>query len=60
MTYRQASKLHNRDEVILKETDEVGYVLSVRLRDDADGKRVELACQFPRSGYCEVTHRDVS
>lgn len=58
MTYRNAAKLHNRDQVTLKDTGEVGYVLSVRPAA-GEAKALTVEAVFPQSGWKEVSHLEV-
>ncbi len=58
MSYRNAAKLHNRDEVILKRTGEVGYVLDV-IGSEASDRILIIEAVFPASGYQQVSHREV-
>ena len=59
MTYRNATKLHNRDEITLKETGEVGYVLSAS-PGNGQLKQITIEAVFPQTGHRQVGHRDVT
>lgn len=59
MQFRSAAKLHNSDEITLKATGEIGYVLTARKSKTAP-KTIEVEAVFSRSGYLQVTHRDIS
>ena len=58
-SYRNARKLHNQDQVVLKDTGETGYVLSV-YPSATQAKALTIEAVFPNSGYLKVTHLEVS
>jgi len=62
MRLRDAKKLHNRDEIRLKSTGEVGYVLGepVLMPKQGDAKaHIDIPAQFPSLGFTHVVHDEV-
>lgn len=57
MLYRHAKKLHNEDEVRLKDCGKVARVIAARV--DAEARLVRIELVHPVDGYTTVTHRDV-
>jgi hypothetical protein len=55
MTFQKAKKLHNEDEVILKQTGEVLTVTSAWVED----KTVHLECVDYENSYYKLTHKQV-
>ena len=61
MRYHYARRLHNRDEVTIKSTKEVGYVLGEPEEVvTPDGKkRVIIPVQSPSQGFRRLLHDEV-
>jgi hypothetical protein len=60
MTFRQAKKLHNEDEVTIKETGEVVEVITAYTEPDSNGKPaawVEVCS--PIYGYVKLHHAEI-
>lgn len=55
MTFRNAKKLHNEDEVVVKSTGEVVEVLNAYVED----KNVIIECCTYDKGFCKLTHREI-
>lgn len=56
MTFRNAKKLHNEDEVVSKKTGEVLTVLSAYV----ENKNVILECVgYKGQGYQTLTHKQI-
>lgn len=55
MTFRQAKKLHNEDEVMVKETGEIVTVINAYVED----KNVMIECCTYDRGYCTLTHKEI-
>ena len=60
MIFSQARGLHNSDEVILKATKEVGYVVRAWEENVGNRKVVAVEAVFPQSGFQQVAHREIS
>ena len=45
MQYRQAIRLHNEDEVTIKDTGEILHVVTVENHSDATPKYCEILCE---------------
>lgn len=59
MRLLDARKLRSRDQVTLKETGEVGYVLSARVAGRPGVPVVVIEAEFPQSGRLEVSHLEI-
>jgi len=62
MRFQYAKKLANRDEIKLKSTGEVGYVLGEPVLHPRKKNRppwVEIPAQFSSTGYTQVDHTKV-
>lgn len=58
MTFRQAKKLHNGDEVIEKRTGRILRVLSVYVRKD-DDKMINIETVDSENGYHVMSHKQI-
>ncbi len=54
MKYIHAKKLHNGDEIILKETNELCVVQNTEVHE----KKVIIWAMTPKYGFCGLQHTD--